>query len=76
MRILKDLPRETTLIATKPRTPLENSALNLSLLHSSPSELVKLLKLNKKFNEALRENSQVVLLIRRYAKRMIIFCEL
>ena len=75
MRILKDLPRETSLVATKPRTPPENPALDLSLLHSSPPEPVELLKSNKRFNEALRENPQVVSPIRRYTERMTTLCE-
>lgn len=75
MRVLRNLPREATLIASKPRTPPETSDLDLSLLKSSPPEPVELLTANKKFTETLRDNPAVLSPVKRYADRMTRLCE-
>jgi hypothetical protein len=58
----------------QPITPCATTTLDLSLLQSSPLELVELLKSNKRFRESLRECPSVVLLVRRYAERMTRLC--
>ena len=75
MRVLRNLPHEATLTASKPRTPLETSDLDLSLLKSSPPEPVELLTANKKFTETLRGNPAVLSPVKRYADRMTRLCE-
>jgi hypothetical protein len=49
--------------------------LDLSLLKSSPPEVVELTRSNKRFTESLRECRAVVSPVRRYVERMTQMCE-
>ena len=75
MRVLRNLPYEATLTASKPCTPPKTSDLDLSLLKSSPPEPIELLMANKKFTEILRDNPTVLSPVKRYTNRMTRLCE-
>ena len=69
-RVLENLPSASTPPDIPPRTPSENTTLDLSLLKSSPPEATELSKLNKRFTETSRKCGDVVSPVKRYAKRI------
>ena len=71
-RVLKNLLSAPTPSDILPRTPPENTTLNLLLLKSSPPEATELSKLNKRFTETLHECSDVVWPVKRYTERIIV----
>jgi hypothetical protein len=71
MRVLRNLPKESPEPTLQVATPHATTNLDLSLLLSSPPEAVELSKSNKRFSESLRECSDVVSPVRRYAERMV-----
>lgn len=75
MRVLRSLPRESPLPTPIHATPQQGTNLDLSLLQSSPPELVELSRSNKRFVESLREDPAVVSPVKRYAERMTRLCE-
>jgi hypothetical protein len=75
MRVLQHLQRAPLSPPPQPITPHETTNLDLSLLKSSPPEVVELIKSNKRFTESLRECPAVVSPVRRYAERMTRMCE-
>ena len=72
MQILKSLSYEVTLNVIKLQISNKNLILDLSLLHSLSPEIVNLFKSNKKFNEMLYKNSQIISSIRHYAEHITI----
>ena len=76
IRILRSFLHEAILNAIKPQISNKNPILDLLLLHSSSLEVIDFFKSNKKFNEVLCENSQIILLIRCYAEYITILCEI
>ena len=75
MRVLKHIPHNPPLPTPQLVTLHKITNLDLSLLKSSPLEVVKLLRLNKQFVELLRECPTVVLPVRRYVERMTHMCK-
>ena len=75
MRVLRNLPHVATLIASKLCTPPKTSDLDLSLLKSSPLELVKLVIVNKKFTKTLHDNPVVLSPVKRYVNCITYLCE-
>jgi hypothetical protein len=75
MRVLRSIPKEPLLPALQLATPHETTNLDLSLLKSSPPEVVELTRSNKRFTESLRECRAVVSPVKRYAERMTQMCE-
>jgi hypothetical protein len=74
-RVLRDLPKASPPPTYYPPIPCETTNLDLSLLKSSPPQPVELSKSNKRFTETLRECSDVVSPVKRYAERMTRLCE-
>lgn len=70
MRVLERIPQPTPEPATRIYRAGDTTNLDLSLLRSSPPELVELSRSNKRFTETLRECNDVVSPVRRYAERM------
>ena len=63
-----NLPYEAILNTIKLQTPNKNPILNLSLLYSLFPEIINFFKSNKKFNEVLYKNPQIILLVKYYAE--------
>lgn len=75
MRVLRELPRDSPVPAPQPIAPYATTTLDYSLLQSSPSEPVGLSRSNKWFTYSLREHSDVVSPVERYAERITCLCE-
>jgi hypothetical protein len=75
IRVLRGLPKDSPILTPQPVTPGAILTLDQLLLKSSPPELVKLSRSNKKFIELLREYPDIVSPVKRYIERIICLYE-
>lgn len=69
-RVLRELPSRRTSAASPPSTPQGSSALDLSLLDSSPPDGTEMRSANQIFKSALQEIPEVPSPVRRYGERL------
>ena len=74
-KVLKNLPSQPPLPQRPIYTPTDQSVLDLTLLKSSPPDGTELHESNIQFTALLRQHSDVLSPVKRYAERMTRMCE-